>query len=137
MARGACRRVIASAFPARAVDTPENNSMVSMAPISRRHALLASAAVVVLVFGMGRPPVRGGEKPSTPSEPQANKLDKPLTPHVAVTRVGRILTLDYQLLDGSGHNCLRQVLQQLGHTPPRLTVSQAGREIVSGTFEYG
>ncbi len=33
----------------------------------------------------------------------------PLTPRVQATRTGRLLTLNYQLLDGSGDNCLRQL----------------------------
>jgi hypothetical protein len=60
-----------------------------------------------------------------------------LTPHVQVTRAGRILRLDYQLLDDGGQNCTRQLLQQPHATAPRFTIWQGGQEIGSGTFEYG
>jgi hypothetical protein len=45
--------------------------------------------------------------------------------------------LDYQLLDDSGHNQIREALQRGHNTPPRLTVCQDGCEIASGTFDYG
>ncbi len=75
------------------------------------------------------------EAARTPGEPQ---MHKQLTPQVQVTRAGRLLNLDYQLVDASGRSRadeLRQ--QQQRNTPPRFTVWQGGREIGSGTFEYG
>jgi hypothetical protein len=96
--------------------------------------LLALAAAVILILELGLPPILGGEKARVPGGPQADTL---LTPHVEVTRVGRVLYLDYQLLSESGRNQVREVLQQGRNTPPRVTVWQDGREIASGTFEYG
>ncbi len=64
--------------------------------------------------------------------------DAKLTPHVQATRAGRLLNLDYQLLDASGQIRTDQLLQQWPrNTPPKFTIWQDGREIDSGTFEYG
>lgn len=97
-------------------------------------ALPALAAAVILVLGLGLTPILGSEKAGASGQLQADTL---LTPHVEVTRVGRVLYLDYQLLDDSGHNQIREALQRGHNTPPRLTVCQDGCEIASGTFDYG
>ena len=53
-------------------------------------------------------------------------------PTVNVTRNGRVLTLDYELLDtGQGQSGTDR-----GH-PPRFVVTQDGRETGSGSFQYG
>jgi hypothetical protein len=60
----------------------------------------------------------------------------PLTPQLQATRAGRLLILDYQLLDADGNNCLRQGLDPRP-APPRFSIRRDGREIDSGDFEYG
>ena len=49
---------------------------------------------------------------------------------------GRLLILNYQLLDADGNNCLRQGLDPRP-APPWFSIRQDGREIDSGNFEYG
>ena len=58
----------------------------------------------------------------------------PLTSQVQVRRAGRLLSLDYRLVDGQGR---RYVRRSTGADPPTFTVSKNGRAIGSGTFEYG
>lgn len=57
----------------------------------------------------------------------------PLKPNVEVARRGRVLHLDYDVLntrDGDTRNESRK-------NPPQFTVYKSGKEIGSGTFEYG
>ncbi len=60
----------------------------------------------------------------------------PLTPRIQASRAGRLLILNYQLLDADGNNCLRQGLDPRP-APPWFSIRQDGREIDSGNFEYG
>ncbi|MGO9115908.1 MAG: hypothetical protein ACLP9L_42420 [Thermoguttaceae bacterium] len=60
----------------------------------------------------------------------------PLTPRLQATRAGRLLILNYQLLDADRNNCLRQGLDPRP-APPWFSIRQDGREIDSGNFEYG
>ncbi|NQU23864.1 MAG: hypothetical protein HQ567_21490 [Candidatus Nealsonbacteria bacterium] len=54
-------------------------------------------------------------------------------PTVKVTRNGRVLTLDYDLLDDAG-----QSRPQTDRScPPRFVVTKDGQEIDSGSFQYG
>jgi len=69
----------------------------------------------------------------TPDEPHELQVGAPLNPNAKVTRQGRLLELDYQLLDASGHNYTNQDREN----PPRFTVHKNGQEIGSGSFEYG
>ena len=54
----------------------------------------------------------------------------PLKSSVSVTRQGRFLRLEYQLLDAQGR-------KYMNSSPPRFVVYQGNRKIGSGTFEYG
>ena len=56
-----------------------------------------------------------------------------LTPHVQVTRQGRVLKLDYELLDSRGN---KPSTVDRTHKP-RFRICRDGREIASGDFEYG
>ena len=56
-----------------------------------------------------------------------------LTPHVQVTRQGRVLKLDYELLDAHGIKSSKVDPQH----KPQFKIYQDGREIASGNFEYG
>lgn len=69
----------------------------------------------------------------TPDEPHELQVGAPLNPSAKVTRQGRLLELDYQLLDVSGHSYTNQDREN----PPRFTVHKNGQEIGSGSFEYG
>jgi hypothetical protein len=57
----------------------------------------------------------------------------PLKSTVSVNRQGRMLNLNYQLLDDQG----RKYTNPNRSDPPRFVVYQGQREIGSGTFEYG
>ncbi|NQT12567.1 MAG: hypothetical protein HQ582_07460 [Planctomycetes bacterium] len=70
----------------------------------------------------------------TPDKPCRLQAGAPLTPEVTFTRSGKILTLDYRLLDAAGRD-YRPSGGSLA--PPRFVVYQGEREIGSGSFEYG
>ena len=57
-----------------------------------------------------------------------------LTPQVQVQRAGRVLTLDFQLVDDQGH---RHPPGERRGTPPTFTVYKDGQPIGAGSFEYG
>jgi len=69
----------------------------------------------------------------TPESPYQLKVGAPLKPSVRVTRWGRFLRLDYQLLDAGR----RPYRSEQRTNPPWFTVYQGDREIGSGSFEYG
>lgn len=56
-----------------------------------------------------------------------------LSPHVDVKRQGRLLKMDYRLADAAGRRCIHADYS----SPPSFSVLQDGREIASGSFEYG
>jgi hypothetical protein len=60
----------------------------------------------------------------------------PLKSGVTVKRAGRLLTMDYQLLDAAGRQ-YRNLGRTIDSKPPQFTVYQGDRAIGSGTFEYG
>lgn len=69
-----------------------------------------------------------------------NRFDvrTPLTSSVTVKRVGRLLKLDYQLLDADGRKYQRN--GRGGSNPahaPQFAIYQGDRQIGSGNFEYG
>jgi hypothetical protein len=68
-----------------------------------------------------------------PGEPYQLRVGAPLNPSVKVTRHGRLLNMDYQLLDAAGRNYSGPERSD----PPRFTVFKDGRMIGSGSFEYG
>jgi hypothetical protein len=63
------------------------------------------------------------------------KLGAPLTPQVHVRRVGRLLELDYQLVDAAGRNYSQRGSGSMA--PPKFTVFKDGQPLGSGSFEYG
>jgi hypothetical protein len=73
-----------------------------------------------------------------PGKPCRFDIRFPLTPSVTVTRVGRLLKLDYQLLDGDGRKYRRSdpTNDDRAH-PPQFAIYQGDGQIGSGTFEYG
>jgi hypothetical protein len=68
-----------------------------------------------------------------PGESRTVRIGAPLTPTVRVQRQGRLLRLDYQLLDAEGWNYSPQDRMN----PPEFRVYRDGEEIGSGSFEYG
>jgi hypothetical protein len=58
---------------------------------------------------------------------------KNLTPHVRVTRQGRLLRLDYELLDARG---TKTVLDPSG-PKPHFEILRDGQQLAAGDFEYG
>jgi len=102
---------------------------------AERHGGEDSTKNVTVDSRAAKAPALRNEAVRTPGEPQEFER---LTPHVQATRAGRLLSLDYQLLDASGKNRVDELIQQRQrNTPPRFTVWQDEREIGSGTFEYG
>ncbi|MCU0982895.1 MAG: hypothetical protein MUF25_27350 [Pirellulaceae bacterium] len=64
----------------------------------------------------------------------AVKVGAPLTPKVRVKRAGRLLTLDYELVDAAGR---RYTPKDHTAASPRFTILKNGQTIGSGSFEYG
>lgn len=101
---------------------------------ARRWLYLSLLAWLVAASGMAeetasrsKPEVAVGQgAPAGNCEPQ--------TARVEVAREGRLLTLDYRLLDAQGRNCIDQKWMT---NAPRFTILQAGQEIGAGSFEYG
>jgi hypothetical protein len=69
----------------------------------------------------------------TSDQPHRLRVGAPLTPQVTGTRRGTVLSLDYELRDDGG---LRYT-PPANTPPPRFTIRQHGREVGSGSFEYG
>lgn len=68
-------------------------------------------------------------------KPSPSSANAPLKPtHLTVTRSGKILTLHCSVLDAAGRGGNRGAAPL---DPPRFAVYQRGREIGSGSFEYG
>jgi len=63
------------------------------------------------------------------------KLGAPLTPQVRVKRVGRLLRLDYELVDAAGRKYVQRGDENA--VRPKFTVSKDGQTLGSGSFEYG
>jgi hypothetical protein len=100
-------------------------------------------AVVALLLLPGAPnclaadsssPAIDGRVLVTPDEPGQLQAGAPLESELTFTRSGKILMLDYKLLDAAGRDFSRSGAA-LG--PPRFVVYKGDREIGSGTFEYG
>jgi len=84
----------------------------------------------------------GGHPPDrltlVPGKPCRFDIRAPLTPSVAVKREGRLLKLDYQLLDGDGRKYRRNDPSGSDRShPPQFAVYQGESLIGSGSFEYG
>ena len=69
----------------------------------------------------------------SPDKPCRLKCGAPLAPSVTVNREGRLLKMDYQLLDGNG----REYHSSEYDNPPTFIVYRGDQQIGSGTFEYG
>jgi len=67
----------------------------------------------------------------TPSQPYHLKVGAPLKSKVNATRQGRLLKLDYELVDACGRNYSSGARTD----PPTFAVFSGGREIGSGSFE--
>ena len=63
------------------------------------------------------------------------RVGPPLTSQVRVRRAGRLLNLDYELVDAAGRNYVRRGSESAA--PPKFTVFKDGRPLGSGSFEYG
>jgi len=70
----------------------------------------------------------------TKDQPCKLQAGAPLTPGLTLERSGKIVELDYGMVDAAGRNYSGGGASP---EPPRFTVYQGDREIGSGTFEYG
>ena len=69
-------------------------------------------------------------------------LGAPLTPHVTVSRHGKYLEMDYQLLDGAGRNYTQSLSEENPFaspqfSEPRFSVYKDGTLLGSEAFQYG
>lgn len=70
----------------------------------------------------------------TKDQPCKLQAGAPLTPGLTLERSGKIVELDYGMVDAAGR---RYSGGESSPDPPRFNVFQGDREIGSGTFEYG
>jgi hypothetical protein len=68
-----------------------------------------------------------------PDQPCVLKIGAPLKATLRTYRQGRVILIAYDLLDSEG----RRYASTKRGSPPRFTVSCDGREVASGSFEYG
>lgn len=104
-----------------------------------------SLSAVVVLAALAMPPVASAEpateKPvlgDSAGQPVSRGTDNhlvrdPRTPSVKVSRQGRFLKLDYELLDHDGQKCAINPTND----PPQFVVFKNGQQIGSGSFEYG
>jgi hypothetical protein len=86
------------------------------------------------VFGRNNQELRGPEWLTISADkPCVLKVGAPLKATLRTYRQGRMILIAYDLLDSEGH---RYGSTKRG-SPPRFTVSCDGREVTSGSFEYG
>ncbi len=70
----------------------------------------------------------------TPDHTPVLQVGLPLRSHVEVERTGRLLSLEYSLVDGQGR---RYVQRRDRDIPPTFTVTKNGRTLGTGLFAYG
>lgn len=70
-------------------------------------------------------------------QPHTLRAGAPLSPTVRVTRQGRYLQLNYELIDAAGRSYLQSNRGPARSPAPRFSVWVDGREIGSGSFRYG
>jgi hypothetical protein len=68
----------------------------------------------------------------SPGKPYHVKVGAPLTPQLEASRQGRVLELDYALVDAGGGEYRPEDAD-----PPRFTVYNGDQVVGSGAFEYG
>ncbi len=71
----------------------------------------------------------------TPGRTHPLAVGAPLRSQLDLKRTGRTFQLNHRLVDGEGRLYFRGLAGLLD--PPQFTVRQGGRQIGSGTFEYG
>jgi len=71
-----------------------------------------------------------------PGQSPVVKVGAPLTPKVRVSRAGRVLAIDYELVDAAGRTYTPETADRRAK-PPTFTVLKNGQSIGSGSFEFG
>jgi hypothetical protein len=72
-----------------------------------------------------------------PGKPARFDVKMPLTHSVVAKRTGRLLNLNYQLLDGDGRKYRNDRLGGDRDKPPQFAIYQGDEKIGAGSFEYG
>ena len=74
----------------------------------------------------------------TPARPNELVVGAPLYPTATARRHGGFVQLDYGTVDGAGRGYSKTSDDTAERPPPpTFTVSKNGKEISSGSFEYG
>ncbi len=73
----------------------------------------------------------------SPDGPNELIVGAPLYPTATGGRYGSFLQLDYDLVDGAGRSYFQQSDGAIAAPPPRFEVFKDGKQIGSGSFEYG
>lgn len=98
------------------------------------HFACACSIFVLTAFASSSSSPAGQDSPTpVPDKLRQLQAGASVTPTVEVTRRGRILKLDYKLVDAHGQ---KQSNRQRAR-PPQFAVYEDGKEIGSGSFRYG
>ena len=118
------------------MDNPSATNKVPVGTYAQcRVQLQTSGGVQVSTDSMGVAPLLHTPVVVSSTQPVMLKAGGPLTNVVKVTSQGRTLTLSYQLLSGDGRSC--RLTPEDRSKPPEWVVTQNGKTIASGKFEYG
>ena len=118
------------------VDNPSATNKVPVGTYAQcRVQLQTSGGVQVSTDSMGVAPLLHTPVVGSSTQPVMLKAGGPLTNVVKVTSQGRNLRLDYQLVSADGRSC--RLSPEDRSKPPEWVVSQNGKTIASGKFEYG
>lgn len=96
-------------------------------------ALVLAVALAARLFAADQNDAKPTEGSRSNAEAVDSKSTAKLTPTVEASRQGRTLELDYELLDAGG----RDISSRDYGDRPEFVIYKNGRQIGSGTFEYG
>ncbi len=119
------------------LDTPGPTNKVPVGTYTQcRVQLQTSRGVQVSTdSSMGIAPLVNSPVVVSSTKPGVLKAGGPLTNVVKATSQGRILKLDYQLVSADGRSC--RLSPEDRSKPPEWVISQNGKTIASGKFQYG